>query len=75
MRAARLNLARALAAGITRCQEWLARGRLVRLASLDERMLRDLGVARSDLAWALSLPLSVNAEAALYERARNNRNW
>ncbi len=47
-----------------------ARRAVVRLASLDDKVLRDIGVVRSDLDWALRLPLSVNSEEALVERVR-----
>ena len=39
------------------------------LLSLDEALLRDVGVTRADVEWAAQLPLSVNAARALQDCA------
>ena len=39
------------------------------LLSLDESLLRDVGVTRADVEWAAQLPLSVNAARALQDCA------
>jgi uncharacterized protein YjiS (DUF1127 family) len=48
---------------------WKDRRRIASLAHYDDHMLRDIGVSRADLAWAASLPLTVNASLALEQRA------
>lgn len=52
-----------------RFRNWLARRSVGRLEAYDDHMLRDIGVAREDIAWAAGLPLTVNAALALEERA------
>jgi uncharacterized protein YjiS (DUF1127 family) len=47
----------------------LARRSVNRLENLDDHMLRDIGVTREELQWAVGLPLTVNAAFALEERA------
>ena len=44
-----------------------------RLAELDDRLLRDIGVTRSEVRWAAGLPLSVNAALELEEKATRRR--
>ena len=39
------------------------------LLSLDDALLRDVGVTRADVEWAAQLPLSVNAARALQDCA------
>ncbi len=39
------------------------------LLSLDEALLKDVGVTRADVEWAAQLPLSVNAARALQDCA------
>jgi len=40
------------------------------LLSLDDNLLKDIGVTRQDVTWANNLPLSVNAAEKLNEIAR-----
>ncbi|MFN4142212.1 DUF1127 domain-containing protein [Aestuariivirga sp.] len=52
---------------------WRARRAVARLDTLDDFLLRDIGVTREELRWASGLPLSVNAALALEERALRRR--
>jgi uncharacterized protein YjiS (DUF1127 family) len=52
---------------------WRHRGDLAMLASFDERMLRDIGLTRSDLNDALSEPLWRDPTAVLVRRQRERR--
>jgi uncharacterized protein YjiS (DUF1127 family) len=52
---------------------WRARRAVARLDTLDDFLLRDIGVTRDELRWASGLPLSVNAALALEERALRRR--
>lgn len=54
---------------------WKDRRRIGRLHAFDDHMLKDIGLSRADLAWAASLPLTVNAGLALEQRifARQRR--
>ena len=63
-------------------QWWLARRRckvdrvaLKELSSLDDVMLKDIGVSRGDVMWASKLPSSVNAsvELEIIARRRSGR--
>ena len=49
---------------------WLKRGAIVRLGQLDDRLLRDVGMDRSDLFWAMRLPIGEDAETKLMIRMR-----
>ncbi len=49
------------------------RWRIARLRRLDDRMLKDIGVERADLDWALMLPASRDPVAALIERVKGHR--
>ena len=49
---------------------WRARRAVASLLKVDDHILRDMGADRADVAWAASLPLSVNAALALEERVR-----
>ena len=51
-------------------RNWRARRAVARLDHLDDHMLRDIGVTRGDVHWAVGLPLTVNAALALEERGR-----
>lgn len=48
-----------------RTREVQARRSLKKLFDHEDYMLEDMGVARTDLDWVLSLPLSVDAKAEL----------
>jgi len=54
---------------------WLSnlwrRNKLMSLEKLDDHMLDDIGITRSDLGWARRLPLSSNPLAALDDLARS----
>jgi uncharacterized protein YjiS (DUF1127 family) len=54
-------------------RHWQAHRSVKHLASLDDHMLRDIGLKRSDVEWAERVPLSQNAILALEERVR--RRW
>lgn len=43
------------------------------LTRLDDSMLRDIGVTRADVQWAMNLPLSQNASDALQLVARGHK--
>jgi uncharacterized protein YjiS (DUF1127 family) len=74
-------LTRAISIGETGAASWLgrvirnwkAKRSIVRLETLDDHMLYDLGVTRAEVQWAANLPLSVNAALALEERAFRRR--
>jgi uncharacterized protein YjiS (DUF1127 family) len=55
-------------------RNWQSRGLVQRMERLDDQQLNDFGLSRSELLWALSLPLSANAEQALLDRVLNKRN-
>jgi uncharacterized protein YjiS (DUF1127 family) len=50
---------------------WLKRGMIVGLGQLDDRLLRDIGMDRGDLLWAMNLPITVDAETQLMIRVRS----
>jgi len=54
-------------------RNWRARRNIVRLETLDDHLLYDLGVTRAEVEWAAGLPLTVNAALALEERAFRRR--
>lgn len=54
-------------------RNWKAKRRIATLGSFDDYMLRDIGVTRDEVQWAAGLPLTVNAAAALEERALRRR--
>lgn len=54
-------------------RNWRARRAVARLDELDEFLLRDIGVTREEVNWAVGLPLSVNAALELEERANRRR--
>ncbi len=45
------------------------------LLSLDDQMLKDIGVTRDEVRRASDLPLSVNAALELETLAKNRQNW
>ena len=58
---------------LTLIRNWRARRSVRRLETLDDYLLRDIGVTREELHWAAGLPLSVNAALELEERATRRR--
>ena len=50
-------------------ENWQSRAVLARFERLDERLLRDVCLDRSDIEWAKQLPLTVHCERALFARA------
>ena len=54
-------------------RNWKAKRRIAALGNLDDYMLRDIGVTRDEVQWAVGLPLTVNAAIALEERAFRRR--
>lgn len=80
-----ITLDRKLRGLITSLREWRKRKRqeridrdaLLGMASMDERMLRDIGLTRDDVKWATELPLSENAALRLQSmrRRRSKSNW
>ncbi len=55
-----------------RRQKKLDRLALKELSSLDDAMLKDIGISRSDVVWASQLPSSVNAAVELEIIARRS---
>jgi uncharacterized protein YjiS (DUF1127 family) len=49
-------------------RNWRARGAVAKLEFLNDGLLSDIGLDRSDVRWAMQLPLTVNAEMALKGR-------
>ncbi len=54
-------------------RNWKARRRIASLGNFDDYMLKDIGVTRDEVQWAVGLPLTVNAAVALEERAFSRR--
>jgi uncharacterized protein YjiS (DUF1127 family) len=54
-------------------QHWRARRSVKHLASLDDYLLRDIGLKRGDVEWAEQVPITQNAVLALEERVRRRR--
>jgi uncharacterized protein YjiS (DUF1127 family) len=54
-------------------RHWQARRSVKHLASLDDYLLRDIGLKRSDVEWAEQVPITRNAVLALEERVRQRR--
>ena len=50
-------------------RNWRARSEMAKLANCDDQILKDLGIRRDDVRWALRLPLTQNPRLALEERA------
>ena len=57
----------------TRREQRLARLAFQRLATYDAHLLDDMGLTHADLAWGSSLPIDMDAAAAVRRRARNRR--
>ena len=57
---------------------WVNRRSVYRLATLDDHYLRDIGLSRGDVDWALSQPWRTDPSLALAERVerrKNARRW
>lgn len=52
-----------------------ARRTVARLEELDDYLLKDIGLTRSDVLWARTLPLSCDPVAELAKRADANRDF
>jgi len=56
-------------------RNWRARRQMAALAKCDDRLLKELGIIRDDVIWAMQLPLSQNSQLALegcaFMRARH----
>ena len=52
---------------------WSNRRQILRLASADDRLLRDIGLTRADIDWALMQPLHVDPSELLAERVKCRR--
>ena len=59
----------------TRSQQKIDRDAFRTLLSLDDTMLRDIGVTRDEVRRAADLPLSVNAALELETLAKTRRSW
>ncbi len=54
-------------------RNWNGRRKVRNFRYFDDRILDDIGVTREEVAWASSLPVSVNAALALQERSSRRR--
>jgi len=54
-------------------RHWQAHRSVRHLASLDDHVLRDIGLTRDDVEWAEQVPLTQNAVLALDDRVRRRR--
>lgn len=54
-------------------RNFFTRRSISRLDRLDDYLLRDIGYTREEIEWASGLPLTVNAAAALEDRANRRR--
>lgn len=54
-------------------RNWRTRRRIAALGHFDDYLLKDIGVTRQEVQWAVGLPLTVNAAMALEERAFSRR--
>jgi hypothetical protein len=62
----------------TAFERWSNRRAIYKLARLEDRILRDIGVTRADVEWALSLPAEVDVSIALndlVQRRRDAARW
>ena len=49
-------------------RNWRARKAVAKLDHYEDYLLRDIGVERADVRWAMQLPLTVNPAMALKDR-------
>jgi uncharacterized protein YjiS (DUF1127 family) len=56
-----------------RLENWRARQSLRELEEAEDWLLKDIGITRNDVSWALSLPLSVNGAEELRKRIYRGR--
>jgi uncharacterized protein YjiS (DUF1127 family) len=54
-------------------ERWTNRRAIHRLSQLEDRNLHDIGITRSDVEWALSLPGHIDPSYALQERVEHRR--
>ncbi|WP_144291577.1 DUF1127 domain-containing protein [Rhodoligotrophos appendicifer] len=54
-------------------QNWRTRRQLRTLTELEESTLKDIGITRGDVIWAMSLPLHLNASAELNKISKPQR--
>ena len=61
---------------ITLFRNWQARRQMATLAKCDDKLLKELGILRDEVLWAVQLPLSQNSQLALEECAfMRARHW
>lgn len=59
-------------------ERWSNRRAVYKLSRLDNRQLRDIGLTRADVTWALSLPRDIDPSlelSCLVQRRRDARRW
>lgn len=59
-------------------ERWSNRRAIYKLSRLDNRQLRDIGLTRADVIWALSLPRDIDPSLelnSLVQRRREARSW
>lgn len=54
-------------------RNWRSRRKLAKLPESDNYLLRDMGIERSDIDWAMQLPLTRNPYFAMEERSLRRR--
>jgi len=59
----------------TRVANWRARRSLKELMSAEDWLLKDIGLTRSEIAWAMHLPLTVDPAEELNRVAKRSHGW